>query len=98
VKPPVLWPASRHTREATATPVCVRAASSLSPPRETQRVSASSLMRSTASSASSSPALRSATQPCSLRRSTAWHSISRAAADRLGARPRLSSSWSARIG
>src|SRR3989442_2448249 len=97
VKPPVLWPTSRHTRPCTSRPVCTSAPSSFKPPRDTQRSSASSVISHAQPSGSSSPALRGTVQPRGPSQRTAPRSINRCAAERDGARPWATSSWSARI-
>ena len=68
------------------------APSSFSPPRETKRSSASSVISTSASSAKSSPAFDGTRQPAGVRQRTAPVAISRWAADRVGAMPRCTSS------
>ena len=97
MKPPVLWPRSRQVRPATSRPSRASAPSSFSPPRETKRSSASSVISTSASVGRSSPALVGTRQPAGARQRTAPVAISRCAADRVGAMPRSTRSWSARI-
>src|SRR6185295_12318789 len=97
VKPPVPWPTSRQTRPRTSIPQRAIAASSFRPPRETKRSSASSTTSISAESGSSSPAFLGTAQSRPARQRMPPRAISRCAADRLGATPRSTSSWSARM-
>ena len=97
VKPPVLWPRSRQVIPATSIARRVSAPSSFRPPRETKRSSASSVISTSASLGRSSPDLVGTRQPAGARQRTAPVAISRCAADRVGAMPRSTRSWSARI-
>src|SRR6185369_7612707 len=97
VKPPVPWPTSRQTKPRTSIAQRASAASSLRPPRETKRSSASSTTSISAASGTSSPAFLGTAQPEAARQRTPPRSIRRCAAERLGATPRCTNSWSARI-
>ena len=98
VKPPVLWPTSRHVMPVTSIARARQRAVELqAAARDEAQLGVVGDLDVGAGRTGPRPPSPATRQPAAARQRTAPVAISRCAADRVGARPRSTSSWSARI-